>query len=222
MEITNNRLDTQMISGTNKILRHKYEPYNMRYAIKQIYIIAKRYCENFKLSNYEENVYKQFIMWLHGDENFDGDLKKGIAVVGPTGTGKSLMFKIMEDYRMIDDIHYIFAETNRQLSWGLAVVPDNLNLAYASQGEEGLRLYKYQNILYLDDLGTEVGSAKHFGNELDVVNHVLFHRHRLGKLTLMSSNIPKAMMKDKYGDRVGSRMNEMFNFLTLKTDDKRL
>jgi len=128
----------------------------------------------------------------------------------------------MEDYRAIDNIQYEFNGMKKDLSWGSPVIPDDLNLAYASQGEHGLYSYKTQNVLYIDDLGTEVKAAKNFGNELDVVNHILFHRHRLTKLTHISSNIPKSMMKDKYGDRVGSRMHEMFNFIELNVKDKRV
>jgi len=53
METTNNRKSIPTMSG-NKISRYLYAPYKLEYAFKTIEIIAKRYCENFKLSILEK------------------------------------------------------------------------------------------------------------------------------------------------------------------------
>jgi len=205
----------------NKIVRYTYSPYSIETAMNVVKRIGAKYCENFSLDANEERVYRQFIMWIHGDKRFDGDLRKGIAVIGPTGTGKSVLFKIMEVYRSIDDVSYSFNGMKKQLSWGSPLIPDTLNLAYSANSEKGLYPYKIQDVLYFDDAGTEESSAKFMGNELKPTHHVLFHRHRLNKLTMMSSNLKKTRLKEVYGARIYSRMNEMFNFLMLKTDDKR-
>ncbi len=206
----------------NKIMRYCYAPYQLKFAAETVKRIAARYCDNFKLNPEEQKIYVQFIKYLHGDSTFEGDLNKGIAVIGPTGTGKTLLFKIMEDYRAIDDILFWNNGRQKQLSWIKPYLPDKINMDYVAMGDVSLNFYTSMNVLYLDDLGVEKNDVKHYGNELSPIEQILTYRHRVKKLTFFSSNLNKDGLQDKYEDRLFSRMHEMFNFIEFNTGDKRM
>lgn len=69
-----------------------------------------------------------------------------------------------------------------------------------------------------DDLGTEY-NAKFYGNEANVMADIIHERYELfkteGLITHFTTNLLRSEMKEKYGDRILSRLEEMCNFITL-------
>ncbi len=74
-----------------------------------------------------------------------------------------------------------------------------------------------------DDLGTE-NNLKYYGNECNIMAEVLLSRYDLfisGKLiTHLTSNLSASEIEDVYGNRIRSRMREMFNLISFDKDDK--
>jgi len=164
--------------------------------------------------------YKKLIQYFHGDEQFEGDLNKGLLITGPTGTGKSLSMSIMREYRKVDDIKFIYDGNAIDLSYDV-VNGYMINSAFMDKGYPALQEYINRAVLYIDDFGVETREVQHFGTKCDAVEYILSERHRMGKLTLASSNLPDTELHKVYGDRLYSRFKEMFNVITLLGNDKR-
>ena len=68
----------------------------------------------------------------------------------------------------------------------------------------------------LDDLGVE-SSLKYYGNECNVPGEILLTPYELfvakGLLTYATTNCDSSEIKSFYGNRVRSRMREMFNLV---------
>ena len=80
----------------------------------------------------------------------------------------------------------------------------------------------YSNLL-IDDLGTETPGS-HFGNQVNVIGELLQIRYndRNRHVTHATSNLDAKALKSKYGERVYSRINEMFNYIHMNGNDRRL
>ena len=88
---------------------------------------------------------------------------------------------------------------------------------------------KYQDrliprVLCLDDLGLE-STIKHFGNETNTIAEILLNRYQLftarGMITHATTNLNPDELEKIYGNRVRSRMREMFNLIAFTSSDKR-
>ncbi len=77
-----------------------------------------------------------------------------------------------------------------------------------------------------DDLGVE-SNLKHFGNECNVMGEILLSRYEMfvanKAITHVTTNLSSSEIEQFYGNRVRSRMREMFNLINFHraTADKR-
>lgn len=148
------------------------------------------------------------------------DLNKGIMLTGPVGCGKtSLMFLL----------NFFFQTGN-----DFKIKPcRDIAFEFASKGFSALDPYTQkthkQNALTaycFDDLGTEK-QIKHFGNECNVMAEIMLTRYdyfiHTKTMTHVTTNLAASELEAFYGDRVRSRMRQMFNLIAFDKDsiDKR-
>jgi hypothetical protein len=88
-------------------------------------------------------------------------------------------------------------------------------------------LYQYLPKNYcFDDLGVE-SSLKYYGNECNVMAEVLLTRYDLfvaqNLITHLTTNLSASEIEEAYGNRVRSRLREMFNLIAFDNNsfDKR-
>lgn len=212
----------EMRSGlTNSgISRLKYMPYNMDFALSVVERIGKGIDPGFKITPEISGVYQELIKYFHGDPEFNGDLTKGVLLMGPTGTGKTLAMRIMSIYRQIDDTKFIMNGKTYLMNYEIIDVNQLVNY-FMESAFDGIDIYCRRYIICLDDIGTETNQVKYFGNTLDVVGHVLAERYTKRLLTFGTTNFPVSTLEEKYDDRIVSRMYALFNFITLKCADFR-
>lgn len=195
-------------------------PYKMNVALNVIYRIGFEFTDGFKLEDNDKEYYSQLIRYFHGDESFDGDLTKGLLIMGNTGTGKSLSLQIMKTYRSIDNICFIIEGSIYNLDYDITTGYD-INNSFMNNGFDGLIDYCNRKVLYIDDFGLETREVTHFGSKIDAVEYILNERYRKKLLTFATTNMNRAILEDTYGDRMASRFKEMFNYVILKGNDKR-
>lgn len=174
--------------------------------------------EGFKVDEFNSDFVSQLCHYFAKDENFKNfktlnraDLNKGVLLVGNCGLGKSYT---------IDAIYKMFQKVNG-FSFGYVsslYVVDKFN----QSGDAGIMKYKERE-WYFDDFGTEeLGS--HYGKN-EVLKALLEHRYNKfvseGLKTHMSTNLTPEMIKERYGERIYSRMQQMFNIIILTGKDRR-
>lgn len=176
--------------------------------------IAKSIQPNFEITEENQFVLKELLLYFSGNKNFNGSLNKGLFLVGPVGTGKSLFMNVFKKYTSE------ILKANSFRVYQTSNIIDSVNIS----GAEYLELFNdnYNNPItcYIDDISSQNEEVKHFGTSYNVIEQLLSIRYyvysRYKKLTHISTNkYPKEMVKI-YDKRIVDRMREMFNIIELK------
>lgn len=70
---------------------------------------------------------------------------------------------------------------------------------------------KQRELVFLDDLGIEPQTVKCFGNEISPVTEWIYARYDYPLFTLVTTNLNMEQITERYGSRIGDRMEEFFN-----------
>lgn len=200
--------------------RIRYLPYKIDVALDVIERIGKSIEPSFILTPSAREVYIKLIQYFHADPEFNGDLSRGLLLMGPSGTGKTLAMKVMQKYRKIDEIQFIKNHKLCPLIFDINHVNDVAS-SFITDGIDGLRYFCTRYVICLDDIGAEIPAVKHYGNDLDVIAHVISERQARGLLTFGTTNYPADVLEKKYDDRTVSRIYGLFNFIEMVDKDFR-
>lgn len=216
------QLITDKLSGltSSGIRRLSYTPYEMAVALIVVKRIGRSIDPHFELTPDVKEIYIKLIQYFHGDPAFPGDLTKGIMLMGPTGNGKTVAMSVMAIYREIDDIRFMLNNKTVRLIYEVVDVSHIVN-SFITKFYEGIQTYTSRYVLCMDDIGSEIDFAKHYGNKIDVISFILSERYSNKLLTFATSNYPLQTLEEKYDDRIVSRMYALFNFIPMKGEDFR-
>ena len=149
------------------------------------------------------DVIYQLYYWMTGNRNFEGDLDKGIMLVGKFGTGKTTMIKA---------IKYIIEKySNKRIEF---------ISAYSLMRLENLDHY-FKRPLIIDDFAREETEVKEYGTIRRPLTEVFTFRYLNNTFNMATSNFKHETHCKKYGNYIGSRLTEMFNYIELKGENKR-
>ncbi len=198
--------------------------------IKMIKEISKKHFNcNFDIDKYNQEAVLKIIQYANSEklaESDDFKLSKGILLCGGNGTGKTLLMLILAEYLrclnkrsfqvyLAESIVQIFAARG-----AVGIDPFLLNPKINSFGFYENKPFQF----CIDDLGLEKDSVMHFGAREEVIQKVLLARYDVFKQGIMpfaTSNLNTDELRKKYGERIYSRMREMFNILILRGEDRR-
>lgn len=178
--------------------------------IKKMFVSAykQREARQFIWTKWNTEVVKQLCYYFSNDERFNGDLEKGILLQGNVGTGKT---SVLKAFQLIGS-----------KGFGTITCKELENL-YDRDGSEVVSKYsELKTDLYLrvngwlfDDLGWE-SKGKHYGKEKNVMEDILeaVNSKRTWGHIFITTNDSIDTIKEKYGDRVHSRLKMMFNQIT--------
>ena len=170
--------------------------------------------KEYVISKSEKGIIFALIAWMLRDDlvakEMNFDLNKGILLSGPIGCGKTTLFKILR--------HCNFPSAKYGIVSTRQIVSE-----FMREGYEILENYSRGNLYNdnripknycFDDLGTET-SSKYFGNDCNVMAEILLTRYDLfvekGIITHLTTNLSATEIESQYGNRLRSRMREMFN-----------
>ncbi|WP_203296561.1 P-loop NTPase family protein [Luteirhabdus pelagi] len=152
----------------------------------------------FKLCNY-------FIKDKTNCKKHDIDPEKGLLLSGPVGCGKTSLMKLL--------IHIV----PHQRPY-LVMPCRNIAFAFNHLGYKTIEDYGNSTPICFDDLGVEP-MGRHYGKDCNVMGEVLLSRYELflktkGKIkTHATTNLNAEELEERYGNRVRSRMRELFNLI---------
>ncbi len=168
---------------------------------------------------YEEDlqiIYKLLIYCIRDTENckkYGIDLNKGILLNGPVGCGKTSLMNLVRHIVPVRRHYHIYSARN-------------ISFEYQKHGHEILEKYTTTACCCFDDLGLEQ-TMKHYGNDCNVLGEILLNRYELfvshGVITYATTNLNANELEDWYGNRVRSRMRQLFNLMAFSKEsiDKR-
>lgn len=161
---------------------------------------------------------QNLVKYLLRDDSFDGDLDRGILILGNNGTGKTMYMKIF--LMLLTYLH-----SKRTPSYSGKQIESNMRLPEDEQGRIDVQKALLSPTFFFDDLGEELDKVMVYGTYVELGKDVLTQRYEefisKGSLTFATSNLSMKNIEDKYGYRVGSRMHEMFNVFIRKGEDMR-
>lgn len=167
---------------------------------------------------------EEFVKMAAQQEVENPSLSKGLLIPGNFGTGKTWLMKI-------------FQKNARQTYWirsAKEIAQAYLNAEDKKVPDEYIDLFKnpindssvfYQPIsgLCIDDLGSE-NKKNNFGNVINVVGDLIerrYEKRNTGIFLHATTNLSADELSNFYGERVMSRMTEIFNFIELPGTDRR-
>lgn len=179
--------------------------------------------EHFRIEADDHALLGRLLVYFLGDREEAAaaglNLRKGILLMGPVGCGKTSWMTLL---RLV----LPFTERYRVLSCR------QVSFAFQQEGFEVIQRYScgdtrrpgYRPLVYaFDDLGTEQ-VQRHYGTTCQVMGEVLLSRYDLyvssGLKTHLTTNLTSAEIEAVYGQRVRSRMREMFNLVSFPSQAK--
>jgi DNA replication protein DnaC len=189
-------------------------------AAKEVYsYLDMRLKGDVKLSESDKIVYRKLTKYFIGknDEDFLGDLNKGICLFGDVGTGKTIAMEVFKEFTKskpnkfkTHDMKEIARDVQEN---GVKVIPEYT-----------------RGICCYDDVGYEE-TAVNFGNKIciftEIVN-IYYEKFRTkGTVFHITTNLGIntdfgfGLLSQKYDKRVIDRLREMMNFIELTGYSKR-
>ena len=173
--------------------------------------------KNFKIYEEDEVVlYKLCIYFIRDFEacaKLNLDPNKGILLSGPVGCGKTSLMKLLR--------HIVPHQKSYEL-----IPARNITFAFNNIGYKTIQEYGNSNFYCFDDLGVET-TGRHFGKDCNVMGEILLSRYDLflqRKIrTHATTNLNAQELEERYGNRVRSRMRQLFNLIAFDKEslDKR-
>jgi len=179
---------------------------------------------DFKIYEEDKNILRQLLCYFLQDDHTATELginlNKGILLSGPVGCGKTSLISVM---RFLEPTEKRFIiRSCREVSF-----------EFIQNGYEVIHRYSHRSFYNhepktycFDDLGTE-NNLKFFGNECNIMAEILLSRYDLfvsrNLVTHLTTNLSASEIEAAYGNRVRSRMRELFNLIAFDktTKDKR-
>ncbi len=197
------------------IVSEKKINYNLELTIQFLESKGKIiYGNKFRIYKKDLRLINKLLVYIvHDIENskkLNIDLNKGILLTGPIGVGKTALMKLIKSIVPRKNLYEIIS--TRLISF-----------EYIRDGHEVISKYSNTKVYCFDDLGLEK-NLKRYGNECNVIGEILLSRYELfisrKVITHATTNLNAKELEGYYGNRVRSRMKEMFNLISFDSNDR--
>lgn len=140
-------------------------------------------------------------------ETLAGDSHKfGLLLAGTCGNGKTTAMRAVQSVvKLLNNTYY----NRSDLRIGNRLL-EAKEITGLSDKDGQLTVYKTVPVLFLDDLGREPTEVMRYGNVTSPITELLEYRYNQRLTTIVTTNLEPSEIREKYGDRIADRFNEMF------------
>ena len=200
------------------------------------------YGGKFSIDNYNQPIFEMMCYYFNNDSMFltianaygvkNTSLDKGLLLCGNFGTGKSWLMKLFHQNKR----QCFFIREAKKIAEQFATskekeIPEEYITPFENGYMDGNVFYQPYSGLCIDDLGAEE-VKNNFGNKSNVIGEIIERRYSflspnpdvpklVGNMCHGTTNLSAEELKTFYGERVTSRMREIFNFIECKGPDRR-
>ena len=180
--------------------------------------IIQSVCPGFVIDDSNREIMNQLFFYVN-EQPGALDTNKVILLWGNVGTGKSTIIKILGEELRYNNKGYKTVNCSYLATQFAAIGLDALNESTYNEGLSGARPVNRA----FDELGRETIPAKHYGNELNVMQYIFQCRYeyRSTVRTFATTNINPSFLSKIYGEYIADRINEMFNIIELNGTSRR-
>ena len=86
---------------------------------------------------------------------------------------------------------------------------------------EAFRNLRNMPMIAIEDMGREPIEVLDYGNILNPVVDMLEYRYNMQLFTFITTNLTKSQIREKYGNRIADRFNEMREVIIFKNETYR-
>ena len=128
--------------------------------------------------------------------------KTGIVLCGFCGNGKTTLVRALQNV-------LIYLKRRNICDYGMPIID-------AREVANKMKECKEYPLLAIEDMGKEPATKLDYGNVINPVIEVLEHRYTEQLFTVISTNLTAKEIREKYGERIADRLNEMMNVIIFK------
>lgn len=131
--------------------------------------------------------------------------KFGVIFSGVCGNGKTTML-----YAFQTLLNY-FQDRGLTDENACISVIDAKDVAYYAKDVQRFRQLKERPMIAIEDMGREPVEVLEYGNVLNPVIDLLEYRYNAQLFTIITTNLVPKEIRERYGNRIADRFNEMFD-----------
>lgn len=168
---------------------------------------------DFVIDERNIRIMNELYYYVNNDDKGQYDHKKGILLWGSIGSGKSTIIRILGELLRFNGTGYKTVNCSYLANQYAAYGIDALNSSTYNETDTGAKPVDRA----FDELGREPIPAKHYGNELNIMQYVFQCRYEIRHevRTFATTNITPDSIGRLYGDYIADRITEMFNIVEL-------
>lgn len=213
-------------ASTQQPIKTTVSHFDYNHAITWLEIKGKEtYGNHFQIHDSDKEIIMKLLCYFLKDAQTASQLgiklNKGVLLTGPVGCGKTTLLSLMQFYEPAQNRFII--KSCRDISFEFIKDGYETIHKYSSNSFYGQNPKAY----CFDDLGTE-NNLKYFGNECNIMAEILLSRYDLfvsrKLVTHLTTNLSASEIEVAYGNRIRSRLREMFNLIGFNSNsiDKRI
>ena len=135
--------------------------------------------------------------------------KFGILLAGGCGNGKTTIIKALQN--LINALRIPNQYNDKE--YAIRFIDAKSLVATCKSNYEDWKRLMYQDLLAIDDLGTEPREVMDYGNIINPTVDILTRRYENQLFTIISTNLTPPQISQVYGERIADRMREMMEII---------